>query len=187
MVLGAKEKDKISFLDRITTKNKCRYVMVALQEALEMGHVVTDKRKRWQADCCRTACETLAQVGITDSLHPLIVARSHMVFRDLGNMFPHPNPRRAAGEKPEPPFFVEFPAAKLSLTRHADELLKSRDLSIRNLYDYVNYTSLPRLIQEYNDVVGPAKHITQLQFLKNLGSMKRMKIKQDESDDESRR
>ena len=97
------------------------------------------------------------------------VQKWHIVFQDNANKFPHPNPQVAAGKKPNPPFFLEFLEAKLSIIRKADKLLKIRELSVQNLVEHVNDTLVPRLNKEHHNFVGEDNHLTKFQFLKSIG------------------
>ena len=87
-----------------------------------------------------------------------IIQYWHIIFRDKGDLFPHPNPDAAAGKIPDPPFFREFPEAKLAIIKKADELLPQHELSVGNMSAYINEELLPQLHAEHNSTVTEEHH-----------------------------
>ena len=119
VVKNGKEGDPISWHNRQTVERKCQCLVFALEDALEKMGSADDWK--WKAGCCANAVKAMnPRARILAATHHDTVMR---------NLFPHPNPQAAAGKTPQPPFFLEFPEAKLCLIRKADQLLKSRELS----------------------------------------------------------
>ncbi len=69
--------------------------------------------------------------------------RWHKQLRDNHDKLPHRNPQAAAGKKPRPPFFLEFLEAKLVIICKADELLKTGELLVGIVQDYINKKLIP--------------------------------------------
>ena len=114
----------------------------------------------------------MGRIGITHTTNYETVQRWHLLFRDGGNKFPHPNPTVASGKtrNPDPPFFIEFPEAKHAFVTKADELLYKNELSGKAMADYVNNKLVPSLLKEHNE--NMTNKISRYDFLRGLRFLK---------------
>lgn len=125
VVLNGKEGNTASAWEQSVIVWKCQYMLIALNEARKgMGRA--ENRARWKEDCCQAACDMMNLIQIDYATHRDSVMRWHRHFKDSGNKFPHPNPQVAAERSPDPPFFAEYPHAKLAIIKRADEMIHFR-------------------------------------------------------------
>ena len=172
---GKEGDDSVSWHSRKIILWKCQYLLIALREARS-----SPKRKKWK-NCCNAASKFMKKINVNIGSNPETVRRWHRIFRKNNNKFPHPNPQAAAGITPDPPFFIQYPDAKLSLIRKAENLLENRDLSVSTLHEYTNDILVPRLLKEHNELVADeSERVTRLQFLQNLGFLKKQQSAQDD-------
>eukprot|EP00984_Skeletonema_dohrnii_P022669 scaffold11766_cov144-Skeletonema_dohrnii-CCMP3373.AAC.1 len=165
-VRGGNDSDDASHSEIENIQHKCRYIMVALQHALDkMGDGLTTWR-----ECCEHALNAMKLVGIKYITCAETIERWHMQLRDSGDeKFPHPNPQVAAGQIVEPQFFVGCPTAKMMFLSHADELARKGTLTSEALADYVNAQVVPLHLNEFNEGKDETEKISRPNFLLSFG------------------
>ena len=90
-------------------------ILQVLRALKHMGKAST-QRMTW-TQCCESAVTIMPCARVDYVQTDWSVRRWHCIFCDKMDTFPHPNPEAAAGNVPDPPFFREFPEAKLCLLK----------------------------------------------------------------------
>jgi len=145
--------DEISEIQRIRIRRMCQYIMIALKVALvEMRD---GKNKVTWMDCCQVAVDRMKDVGCNRISSAETVQIWHMKLREGGNTFPHPNPRKAAGQISEPLFMSENPNAKNGFIAFADELAAKGELRGQVMTEYVNDVLVKNALEEQQNAQGP--------------------------------
>ena len=68
VVENGKEKDDITWCEKLAIKIKCQYLKLALEEALKhMGS--SSSRKKWKDDCCQTLVDIMSRIMIVQASH----------------------------------------------------------------------------------------------------------------------
>ena len=112
------------------------------------------KRVEWR-DCTELAIDTMSAIVVDHISHLETVEEWHILLKENGDYFAHPNPFIAAGDIPEPPFFTEFPKAKIAFLHYADDLALRGELSAQIMTEYINETFVPNVLDKHNRSFNP--------------------------------
>ena len=97
--------DDISDSQKGMIRCQCRYILIALMNARkEMGK--SGNRPKWK-ECTAYDVRLMEAVGQGYIKHAETVQECHMLLKDSGDRFAHPNPLIVVGKIPEPLFFYE--------------------------------------------------------------------------------
>ena len=106
---------------------------------------------RWR-ECTQYAVDLMQLVGEDYISTAATVEQWHILLRENGYHFTHPNPRVAAGEIPVPLFFSENPRAKIAFLQYVDDLAGRDQLLSEAMMDYTNNILVPKALEKHNKI-----------------------------------
>lgn len=148
---------------------RCQFLLIAHEESLKRKEKAVIHKRASLKDRCNVAVPTMMRTYVHMWTHLQALMKWHIIFCNKGNTFLHHNLHANDSKRPDPLFFWEFPEAKLSLMKKADESLACHELSVGNLLEYVNNVIIRRLWREHNEGLDQQNKITRYGFLCSLG------------------
>ena len=140
IIAGRDPKNFCSKTEIFEVRQRAIFLCSAYQLALDHMNDWT-----WH-ECCKQACTSLNNLGLTQATSYKTVANWNILFRSLEN-FPHPNPYVQCGKWPMPKLFEAFPSAKDDIASFA--VRKLATLTIEEVHEFISTLLIPKLMIEW--------------------------------------